>query len=72
MGKKGQKKPVDKMNRLKEDKRYLKSLTKMMNKEDDKQVAERVNKQVKQALSFLDGRSSFWSLSTLFLGALFR
>ena len=61
MGKKGQKKPVDKMNRLKEDKRYLKSLTKMMNKEDDKQVAERVNKQVKQALSFLDGRSSFWS-----------
>ena len=61
MGKKGQKKPVDKMNRLKEDKRYLKSLTKMMDKEDDKQVAERVNKQVKQALSFLDGRSSFWS-----------
>ena len=61
VGKKNQKKPVDKMNRLKEDKRYLKSLTRMMDKEDDKQVAERVNKQVKQALCFLDGRSSFWS-----------
>ena len=46
---------------LKEDKKYLEYLSKIMDLEKGKGVAGKISIQANQALEFLNGRSSFWN-----------